>query len=211
MYHSSGNHFECQNLSINPSWNYQEDSNNYQSLIGYINRLFDKRSRLLVIRIDLSFSIGAAGQYDAEHARECFSKFMNNRRCNGIFRNEIGYAWALEWAQDRGFHYHFLFFFDGHESQQDITIGHRIGQYWRDVITQGTGYYHCSNDDKENLERMGYPVGIGMIHRNDHGLRENLLRMATYMLKEEAEGMPQLRSVLPESLRRFRTFGHGGR
>ena len=150
-----------------------------------------------------------SGQYLAEHAREYFSKFMNNRRRNGIFKNEMGYIWSLEWAPDRGFHYHCIFFFDGHESQQDVTIGHRIGQYWRDAITQGTGYYHCCNDDKQRLEKHGYPVGIGMIHRDDQVVRENLVWMATYLLKEPEEGEVALHVVLPENLRRFRTFGHG--
>lgn len=205
MYHASFNNSESQNLNFNPSWNYQEDSSNYQSLIGYVNRLFDKRSRLLVIRIDLSFSVGTRGQHDAEYARECFGRFMNNRRNNGIFENEEGYVWALEWAPERGFHYHCLFFFDGHKSQQDITIGHRIGQYWRDVIAQGTGYYYCSNDDKDELERRGWPVGIGMIHRDDQAKRAALLACSTYLLKEGES----LRTVLPESLRRFRAFGRG--
>lgn len=199
------NNVESQNLNINLGWNYQEGSNNHQSLVQYVNSLFEKRSRLLVIRIDLSFSVGAAGQYDAEHARECFGRFINNRRCNDIFKNEIGYVWALEWATERGFHYHCIFFFDGHESQQDITIGHRIGQYWRDIITQGMGYYHCSNNDKVKLEMRGLPVGIGMIHRDDQAKRTALLACSTYLLKE---GM-SLRAVLPEYLRRFRTFGRG--
>lgn len=190
--------------SFIPLWNYTEDSN-YQSLMTYIDQQFEKRSRLLVIRVDLGFSVGTQGQYDAELARECFARFMNNRRRNSIFYNEIGYAWAMEWAQDRGFHYHFIFLYDGHLSQQDVTIGHLIGQYWRNVITEGTGYYHCSNDDKFDLERRGYPVGIGMIHRNDVAKRANLRMIATYLLKEGIN----IRAVLPESSRRFRTFGHG--
>lgn len=191
------------------NWYYREDSN-FFSMIEYINYLFGKRARLLVVRIDLSFQVGAPGQWNAEIARECFSRFMNNRRRNRIFEYEMGYIWSLEWAADRGFHYHCIFFFDGHLRNRDEPIGHFIGQYWRDAITQGTGYYHSCNDDKERLARQGYPIGMGMIHRDDCFMRENLAWMATYLLKEPEEGELPLHAVLPECLRGFRTFGHGG-
>ncbi|SFN45168.1 Protein of unknown function [Formivibrio citricus] len=186
------------------TWSFS-DSNNLRSTMKYIDHLFQKRSRLLAIRIDLSFRAGTEGQYNAELAREYFSRFMNNRRNNSIFANEMGYIWAMEWGPERGFHYHCIFFYDGHASQQDITIGSRIGSYWINEITQGTGYFSCSNDNKSELERKGFPVGIGMIHRNDVGMRENLAWIATYLIKNETN----IRAVLPESLKRFRTFGHG--
>ncbi|MDR3412241.1 MAG: inovirus-type Gp2 protein [Formivibrio sp.] len=208
MFNYTKETFSAQERFNVQSWDYQEDSN-FTSLINYINWLFGKRSKLLVVRIDLSFRVGAQGQYDAEYARECFQRLLNNSRCNRIFKNKIGHIWGLEWGMDKGFHYHCIFLFDGHESNRDEPIGHLIGQYWRDAITGGTGYYRSCNDDKYNLARLGQPVGMGMVHRNDVVMRENLAWISTYLLKDVEKGEQQLRAVLPESLKRFRTFGHG--
>ena len=190
------------------SWRYVEN-HNFFSAVNYINHLFDLRARLLVIRIDLSFQHETQGQYDAEYARACFQRLLNNRRSNSIFRNLMGYIWVLEYGQERGFHYHCIFFYDGHYSQQDITISHRIGAYWRDAITQGAGCYYSCNDSKETLAKRGFPIGVGMIHRNNMQSREDLIWITTYLLKETEEDGTPLHTVLPESLRRFRSFGHG--
>ena len=208
MFNYSKERFDSQERFQVQEWNYQENSNFY-SMMNYINHLFAKRSRLLVVRVDLGFGVGVPGQCHAEHAREYFSRFMNNRRRSRVFEWEEGYIWSLEWAPDRGFHYHLIFFFHGDFRNRDESIGHLIGQYWRDAITQGTGYYHSSNDDKNALARRGFPVGMGMIHRDDVVMRENLAWSATYLIKDTPAGDLPLQAVLPESLRRFRTFGHG--
>lgn len=192
-------------------WIYNADSN-YHSLLGYISSLIHMRSKLLVIRVDLGFRAHSQGSHNAEYAREQFNRFMNNRRRNSIFANEIGYAWALEFGNNgqmkssgKGFHYHCIFFFDGHKSNHDIMIGHQIGEYWMNTIADGTGVYYNSNKDKEELRRKGCPVGIGMTHRNNPEEVAAMTYMATYLLKEESN----IQQFLPEHLRRFRTFGRG--
>lgn len=193
----------------NQSWQYK-NNRNFDSLMDYINWMFDLRSRLLVVRIDLSFRAESRGQYDAEYARQCFQTFLHNMQSNQIFRDLIGYVWTMEYGADRGFHYHCIFCLDGHQRCKDISIGLQIGQYWRDTITQGEGYYYCCNNDIPELELHGLPVGIGMIHRSEAEKVENMAAMATYLIKQEEDNKPQLRAVLPESLKRFRTFGRGG-
>lgn len=193
------------------TWTYSADSNSH-SLLSYIGDLINMRSRLLVIRVDLSFRMYSQGSYNAEYAREQFNRFMNSRRRNSIFNNEIGYAWALEFGHEgheesagKGFHYHCIFFFDGHKSNHDILIGHQIGEYWMRTVSDGTGVYYCSNPDKDELRRKGFPVGIGMIHRNNQDEVNAMLHMATYLLKNESKIHP----YLPEGMRGFRTFGRG--
>ena len=137
-------------------WIYNTDSN-YHSLLGYIRNLINMRSKLLVIRVDLGFRAHSQGSYNAEYAREKFNRFMNNRRRNSIFANEIGYAWALEFGNNgqmkssgKGFHYHCIFFFDGHKSNHDIMSGMvsqvlgNVGSY---AWSQGSKYVYdlCTN------------------------------------------------------------------
>lgn len=190
------------------SWEYAKDSN-YHSMRTYIDNLFMHRSRLLVVRVDLGFCANTQGQYDAEYARECFQRFLNNRRRNQIFDAEVGYLWSLECGPDKGFHYHCIFFFDGHLRQHGSFIGREIGKYWKSAITAGEGHYSCSNDNIERLAQQGSPIGIGMIERNNPVQRENLVWAATYLIKDTDESA--MHRMLPDGLRGFRTFGRGVR
>jgi len=40
----------------------------------------------------------------------------------------LGYAWKLEWQPKKCFHYHMLFFFDGHQCRDDTTLAQQIGE-----------------------------------------------------------------------------------
>lgn len=73
-----------------------------------------------------------------------------------------GYAWKLEFASRKAFHYHLLLFFCGNRHQDHVEIARRLGEYWRQVITDGVGTYHnCNAND--------YPrSGLGMISYADH-------------------------------------------
>lgn len=203
------NTFHTQPRFSQQSWQFNPDSHNCNSMFDYIEWLFSKRSRLLVIRIDLSFMANTQGQCDAEYARDCHRRLLNNSRSNRLFDNMIGYVWSMEYGQDKGFHYHCIFVYDGHLSQKDTWIGDQIGKYWHNTITRGTGHYYCSNGDEARLARQGFPIGVGMVHRSEIDKVENMALMATYLIKDAEDDEPRMRTVLPESLRRFRTFGHG--
>lgn len=182
------------------------DENNYvyQQLAEYIDYKFKQYSRLLVIRLDLGFVDGTTCQWSAEDARANFQKFLNNRRMLALFKNEVGFAWVLECGPEKGFHYHLIFLFNGALSQQDQSIGHAIGQYWKNKINNGSGNYYCSNDNKVMFKEQGL-LGIGMIHRSDEQARANLLSNVSYLAKDDE----LLQGMLPESSKRFRTFGKG--
>jgi Inovirus Gp2 len=153
-------------------------NDNYKSLLKYIDRLFVKHSRLLVLRIDLGYKKDVEMPYlnEAERyakylqAKKDRENFFNNMRSNKLFKHILGYAWKLEFASRKGFHYHMLFFFDGSKVQQDITKARMIGMYWAKVITKGNGLYFNCNAKRNQYK---YP-GIGMIDRKDIELRQGL-------------------------------------
>ena len=194
------------NLNQQPAGYMWCDENNYiyKELSHYLDKKFQKHSRLLVIRLDLSFIEGSRGQWNAYCARDQFKRFMNNRRMIGLIDNEVGFAWTLEFGKDKGFHYHLILLFNGARSQQDQKIGHAIGTYWMNDINNGLGTYYCSNDDKTMFQAKGQ-LGIGMIHRHDETARANLLSIASYLAKDD----PLIKPMLPSDGGRFRTFGKG--
>jgi hypothetical protein len=169
---------------------------NYQSMNSYIDNLFVRHGRLLVLRIDLSYqqNINCNGL----QAKEDFELLINTMHSNNVFNHLCGYAWKLEYGVSKGFHYHVILFFDGSKVRQDISRAKMIGEYWANNITQGKGlYYNC------NLEKDKYDYcGIGMINHYDEEMIENLKNKVAWYLTKPDDYM--------QSIDIGETFGIGG-
>lgn len=178
---------------------------NLSSLTKLINRLFERHSRLLVVRIDLRYKKDVALAVPLEIAQMHRAQLLADRRISPeVFNGMLGYAWGLEFGeQEGGFHYHFLAIYNGAERRDDVGIGMAIRDLW-DRITGGYGQCYISNFDKDRLAKQGC-LGIGMIHRNDVQLRINLNeKVAAYITKKCSAF--DIQSGITQS-GDFRTFG----
>lgn len=174
---------------------------NTASLLNYIDALFGRWGRLLVIRLDLGYA-GAYTQYwpkdgsiTYETAREHRQNFFSYLRRN-IKLQLRGYAWKLEYAPSKSFHYHTLLFFSGDHHQKDVIIAEQLGEFWKGEVTAGFGsYYNCNADSY--LRR-----GIGRFHYADNRKMAILKGVvAPYLTKPDY----YIRLVLPNG----RTFDRG--
>lgn len=160
---------------------------NEKSVTEYVDALFKRHSRLLVLRIDFSY----------ENDNSCLSKskrsemyltvkkdrehFFSNMRTNALFDHMVGYMCKLEYGLMKGFHYHMIFFFDGSERHKDVHIANEIGAYWK-TITDNRGIYHNCNAKKESYLHLG----VGMINHDETDFIENLKhKVAVYLVKTE--------------------------
>lgn len=177
---------------------------NYQSILHYIDNLFSRYARLMVIRLDLGYRKDAMidlelyqaywqAKYDKEH-------LFNNMRTNQIFNHMVGYIWRLEYTEQKGFHYHLIFFFDGSKVKEDISHATMIGEYWVKSITEDSGLYHNCNLHKEKYTYCG----IGMINYYDTVLINNLKYLAQYLVKPDDDMI-----AFMNSMNIGRTFGRG--
>lgn len=191
---------------------------NYRGMLSYIDKLFDKRANLLVVRVDLSYNAEIADIRRrehltmAEHASEFqqvkadLKRLLDNRRHNKIFRGLLGYIWKLEHGVMRGYHYHVIFFFDGSLRCHDISIGKQIGDYWQKNITQGRGVYFNVNGSK-----CRYTNDIrGAINDSDTEAKKGLVYLAKYFSKPDYF----MRLELPKHYQNgreelYRTMGKG--
>ena len=157
----------------------------YRQVELYINRLFDNKSRLLVLRIDLGYHQELAHIISADQAMADLNHFMNNRRSNShLFADWLGYIRKTEWSADKGMHFHMIIFYDGQQRQKDTYWTQAIGEYWK-LITGGRGYYWNCND-KSNNDYVRY--GIGMVEHHDLEKRKILLEdVAKYLTKVEQQ------------------------
>lgn len=159
--------------------NYQRSGNkNYKELTEYVDALFERYSRLLVLRVDLGYrkEFSKTTQAEAKQDRE---HLLQNTRSNKLFGDMVGYIWKLEHGPDKGFHYHIMFFFDGSKVREDGTLVKRIGQYWLNVITKGRGVYYNCNADKSRYKSCG----IGMVDHRDSLMRDGLGKAVLYLTK----------------------------
>jgi hypothetical protein len=167
---------------------------NGHSVLRYLRALFETYSRLLVVRLDLTYqrpyvatSLGlSTGRYsladpvtveDVVHHREQFLDYLRAE-----YPAMVGYVWKIEHGVYKSFHMHWLIFLDGHEVVKDELISRAMGDHWRDVITGGRGSYWNVNAVKDGYRKRGL-LGIGEINWFDNAKREALERVALYLAK----------------------------
>lgn len=173
---------------------YLRDSNkgsekNFDSLKIFINDLFDNRARLMVVRLDLYYETHnrvsvseLQAHLESEQAIADRERFFYKWKRNPLFEFLVGYVCKVEHGLDKGFHFHTLLIFDGSKVCKDVSLARLVGEYWRDVITEGRGNYNNCNAKKEKYKKLG----IGMINYSDKKLRENLLKWVTaYLIKPD--------------------------
>ena len=167
--------FQCRLKNYNRSAN-----KNYKELLGYIDALFERYSRLLIIRVDLSYLARHSDLTQLEAGRDR-ERLFENARFNKLFSNMVGYIWKLEHGSEKGFHFHVMFFFDGSKVREDGTMAKLIGQYWVDVITKGRGMYYNCNASKDRY----IDCGVGMIDCREAVLHKGLRKAVIYLTKTD--------------------------
>lgn len=160
--------------------------NNHDSMMRYVDSLFDHLSKLLVVRIDLGYHKGnqiiSQADIPAKYwqAKSHFKHLLNNTRSNSLFKHLVGYIWSLEYGPEKGFHYHLILFFDGSKVRQDEILSRMVGDYWVDCIAGSQGsYWNCNANKHKYLDYCG----IGLIHYSDTEKRAYLKQAAAYLIK----------------------------
>ncbi|EEE2765296.1 inovirus-type Gp2 protein [Salmonella enterica] len=171
---------------------------NLKGVMNYIRHLQERHSRLLVLRVDLSWANEHKADITADMARQCRQQLFRNMQKNPLFRHVLGTVWKLEYAPQRKFHYHMLFILNGNKAQQDGVIAHAFGEYWKHTITKGKGIYYNCNANKALYEECC----LGKLKRGDNSKDKGLLQALSYITKIDACA----RLVLPGNAR---TFGRG--
>ena len=174
----------------------------YQSMVRYIESLWRYGpSKLLVIRLDFGSRQELSSTISCDQIKSYFERFKKNMRHNVIFNHQLGNCWSLEFAPDKGYHYHCLFIFDGNQVQNDVYRADQIGQYWLENVTRGVGvYWNCNRYTKNYIHH-----GIGMIDYRDSVKREVLL---THVLPYLAKQDHLIRSAIQRDNIALETF-HG--
>ncbi|HEH9590684.1 TPA: inovirus-type Gp2 protein [Pseudomonas aeruginosa] len=149
----------------------------------YVDAVLNRYARTCVVRVDLYYRTEAQTRLRVERVFDDLSRLIAERERNLIFDHEIGYICSVEQGEDRGYHIHAAFFFNGAEVGADIYRAERIGELWG-RITNGQGCFHNCNLEKEKYQDR---QGLGLIHRNDLNARGNVQYAMRYLVKNDQQ------------------------
>jgi hypothetical protein len=161
---------------------------NYRSACDYVDNLISRRSKLLVLRLDLGYRryrkeldmsrLESADGVTAERTiddRDRFIKLLK-KRFEGSW---LGYIWKLEYQPRKGFHYHLFIFLDGHKCLFDYRLADEAGHIWVNDVTLGVGvYFNCNRNAASYREN-----GTGMLQRSDKDKILALKKAVGYLTK----------------------------
>ncbi len=173
-----------------------EASQKQAMLTQYVVRVLDRYSRTVVVRVDLHYRAIARARLRIEHVFEDLDFLVRARERNPIFKHETGYICSVEQGEDKGFHIHAAFFFNGAEVRSDYKKARDIGELW-EQITRGHGYYYSCNEDKAKYDDE---LGIGVILRRDIQAPQKVIKAMSYLAKDS-----QYLRMRPTGARTFRT------
>lgn len=142
-------------------------------------------SRTLIIRVDLYYYQTVQSRQRVEHVFNDLDRLIAQHERNPIFDQLSGYICAVEQGEDRGYHIHAAYFFNGNQVRGDIYKAQQIGELWG-RITRGQGYFHSCNHEKEEYKDEDEDqLGIGMILREDRKIRVHVHYAMVYLVKDD--------------------------
>ncbi|MBU6958022.1 inovirus Gp2 family protein [Pseudomonas sp. CVAP len=157
------------------------------SLDQYIDALFEKHSRMVVIRVDLYYQPGFFNerknlQLDLARVNADWEKLRKDLHKGLPIKGMLGFACKLEYGHLKGFHFHLLVFYNGAVYREDVVLASLVGKHWAQKVTGGQGrYFNCNKKKKEY--RL---LGVGMIGWSNKELVSNLKTVvAPYLIKTD--------------------------
>lgn len=152
----------------------------YERAQRLVKALRAKHSKLLILRVDLCWKNQNLNELNLHELKSTLSSFFKRFHHDPELPNIVGYIWKLEFGQQKGYHYHCLFFLDGNKFQNDAYYAEQIGSYWC-KFTKDQGFYFNCNRNKMKYRNLA----IGMAKHDDQVMFDNLNKVLVYICKQD--------------------------
>lgn len=125
-----------------------------------IDKCFEHRSRLLVLRVDLGYRKGRFidspdFSRDLLEVKQRWAVLSDGLKRGLVVPNVMEVFGKIEYGVLAGFHIHLIVIMKGAEHQEDITYARLIGQYWcQEVVGEEGRYFNC-NRIKHRYQQLG--------------------------------------------------------
>ncbi len=166
---------------------------NFRSCWNYMRWLFkNKRSRLLILRLDLYFRPVAKDWGASIEAQKLHTKFLRSLREDRIIKDVIGSISKREVGVDRGIHYHCLICVDGHLHRDAANLTRMLGEHWVELCGKDpeglypkAAYFNCYT-----LKDLYMFNCIGLVRTEDRLMMKGLEIAIRYLCKETCHLKP---------------------
>ncbi|MGN6228935.1 MAG: hypothetical protein ACTHNM_16035 [Dyella sp.] len=163
--------------------NHQRSANkNLKSCLDYVTSLFEKHSKLLVMRVDLYIHPEHREWSASAHAEHCVGQFLRALREGRIIDPDVqGWIVKREGGLYRGIHFHLMVFLDGHKHQDGYVYSQLLGEAWMRRFSDGKGtYFNCW------VLRKKYEYNaLGVVHVSDWTMLTGITVALEYVTKED--------------------------
>lgn len=197
-------HLRKQKSFTSKIWHYKNDHiRNYDECKEYIRRLFCKRSRYTVIRIDLGYTKEMGFSIFNKDAKADLEKFTEKIQNKSFpFKKAAGYVWKIEYGEDRLLHSHWYIFLKNTNGAHGGYWAQEIGKCWKKVVNTRRGC-DCGIFDNRNFKWKSYSECCLNEVNKDTVKFDYLLKHVGYLFKLD-QCLPIRRSDPG-----YRTFGKG--
>lgn len=125
-----------------------------------IDKCFEHRSRLLVLRVDLGYRKGRFidspnFSRDLEEVKQHWAVLSDGLKKGQVVPNIMAVFGKVEYGVLAGFHIHLVVIMKGAEHQEDITYARLVGQYWCQEVVGEVGRYFNCNRIKHRYKQLG--------------------------------------------------------
>jgi len=183
----------------------QDELRNRSKALEYTEMLLEHYSKLTIIRVDLSYRQDKRTFIDISDFRKDIRRLLDRLQDRDRHFNDLqGYIYALEQGTEKGYHAHFMLFYDGNKVQADRYVADCIIDTWK-KITHETGIgYNCNTTENRDSYKATGNDALGRLNRGDEDKRANVLQIVRYFT-EPAKTEQYLRI----RVKNMQTFGHG--
>ena len=182
-----------------------DELKNREKAIEYAELLLEHYSKSLVVRVDLSYRQEKRTFIDILDFRKDVRKLLDRLQDRDRhFKGLHGYIFALEQGAQKGYHAHFLLFYNGSQLKADRHIADSVIKTWKKITDDtGIGYTSNSKESRDSYKATGNDA-LGCFNRGDIAKKNKILNMVRYFAKPDKTEQRLLVRV-----KNMQSFGHG--
>ena len=183
----------------------EDELANRRKAIIYTELLLEHYLRLMVLRCDLSYRMERRPFIDISDFRKHIRKLLDRLQDRDRHLKDLqGYIYALEQGTDKGYHAHFLFFYDASKVESDRYHVDLIIDTWKEITDEeGSGHNCNTKQNRDSFKAQGKDA-LGCIYRGDESKKANIMEIVRYFTKPS-----KTEQYLRVKVKNMQTFGHG--
>ncbi|EIS0960118.1 inovirus-type Gp2 protein [Salmonella enterica] len=124
--------------------NYSYIHNEYLKtrLFNHLDTLFDNYSKILMLRVDLSYRSGSEAFRMLDEIESAWQMTLLTEQLN-IHTDIIGFAWVMECTELHGIHIHAAFYLDGQRHRKVWNTWLAVKSLWKDITSREGNVNWC--------------------------------------------------------------------